>query len=186
MKPNQNLKELIKVLNLLSQDLNNFETVSIVLADALHKGGTIFSCGNGGSAADAAHFSEELIGKYNKIREPLASICLNSDSSALTCISNDFGYEVIFSRQLKGLGKKNDCLVCFTTSGNSVNIINGLKCAAELNIKTILITGSTGGAAMNQADFSITVPSTNTARIQEAHTFILHQLIENIETKLIM
>ena len=141
-------------------------------------------CGNGGSASDSMHLSTELIGRYKKKRRALRSVSLSSDQATLTCIANDFGYENIFSRQIEGLGKKGDVLICLTTSGNSKNIINALKCAKKKKIISILISGNKGGKCKIQSNHNIIIPSKSTARIQEMQLLIGHSIIESIEDKI--
>ena len=144
---------------------------------------TLYSCGNGGSATDGLHLAEELVGRYRSNRPPLAGVCLNADPTALTCIANDFGYEQIFARQLAGLAHPGDVLVVFSTSGNSPNISAALRTAREKGLLSVALLGKDGGEALNLADHAIVVPSQNTARIQEAHTLLLHLICEAIERR---
>jgi D-sedoheptulose 7-phosphate isomerase len=171
--------------NAATQSLLTQETVFERFADAavqtLRAGGKILSCGNGGSGADALHLAEELTGKYRGKRRSLAGLCLNADSTALTCIGNDFSFDEIFSRQLEGLGAKGDLLVIFSTSGNSPNILRALDAAKRLGVKTAALLGKGGGKAKGQADFEITVASNDSGRVQEAHTVVMHALLEVIE-----
>ena len=139
------------------------------------------ACGNGGSAADAMHFAEELTGKYKAVRRPLRGVCLNSDAAALTCIANDFGYESVFSRQLEALGRKSDAVLIFTTSGNSANQIAAVKKARELGITSVVLSGRGGGECSKISDLCLVVPSDDGARIQEIHGVILHTIIDAIE-----
>ena len=141
----------------------------------------IFLCGNGGSAADCQHIAAELIGRFRKNRRPFKAFALTTDSSILTCISNDFNYEQIFSRQLKAMGNKGDLLVSISTSGNSMNIINAINEAKKMKIKTLSLLGGNGGEAHNITNDSIIVPSKNTARIQEIHILIIHIICEFLE-----
>jgi D-sedoheptulose 7-phosphate isomerase len=155
--------------------------ISNIIAKSLKSGGMIFWCGNGGSASDSQHLSAELIGRLKKNRKPLRSISLSSNIAGITCISNDFGYHKLFSRQLEGLGKKNDVIVCITTSGKSKNIIEVLKMARRKKIKSIGFLGGNGGAAIKQANTSLLIPSKNTARIQEMHIFLGQLICSNVE-----
>ena len=116
-----NLNLLIEAAEKTRELADSADKICAALANCIRSGGTIFTCGNGGSAADAMHFAEELTGKYKAVRHPLRGICINSDAAALTCIANDFGYESVFSRQLEALGRKSDAVLIFTTSGNSAN-----------------------------------------------------------------
>ena len=163
---------------------NNISLISFEIKDCLNRNGKIIWCGNGGSAADSLHLSSEFLGKFKNKRKPLASISLSSDIANITCISNDFGYENIFSRQLEGLGKEKDLLICLTTSGNSKNIIKCLKMAKKMNIKSILFSGKKGGKAKYFSDINLVIPSSSTARIQEMHTLI-GQTICDITEKLL-
>lgn len=153
------------------------------VADALTAGGTLFTCGNGGSAADALHLAEEFVGRYRSNRRPLPAVCLNADPTALTCIANDFGYDQIFARQLAALGRPGDVLVVFSTSGNSPNILHALETARQRQMLLVGLLGKDGGAARTLADHAIIVPSANTARIQEAHGLLLHAICEEVEQR---
>lgn len=164
-----------------SKNLKNINRISNIIANSLKKKGTIFWCGNGGSASDSQHLSAELIGRLKKNRRPLGSISLSSNISAITCISNDFGYDKIFSRQIEGLANKNDIIVCISTSGNSKNILEALKMAKRKKIKTISFLGSDGGKAFKLSQNSIIIPSKNTARIQEMHIFLGQLICSNVE-----
>jgi len=155
-----------------------------MISKSLKNNGLVIWCGNGGSASDSMHISAELLGRFKKNRKSLRSISLAGDSTSITCISNDFGYENLFSRQLEGLAGKNDILISLTTSGNSANIINAIKKAKELNLKTILMSGKSGGKCLGLADLELIVPSITTARIQEMHMLIGHTICELIEQDL--
>tara|TARA_X000000950_G_scaffold286754_1_gene396686 strand:- start:8356 stop:8937 length:582 start_codon:yes stop_codon:yes gene_type:complete len=143
----------------------------------------ILVCGNGGSAAQASHFSTELVVRFKKEyeRKPYNSLVLASDMTLLTAIGNDYGFEKIFSRQIEGLGKKNDILILFSTSGKSKNLIKASEQASKMNIKTISLTGNDGGTLKKKTKFNINIKSKDTARIQECHLYIIHLLIELIE-----
>lgn len=154
------------------------------MARALRAGRKVLTCGNGGSAADAMHLAEELVGRYRHNRPALAAVALNSDATALTCIANDFGYDAVFSRQVEALGQKGDVLVVFTTSGNSANILNALAAAKKRGVITVALLGKGGGKARGRADHEIILASDDGARVQEAHTLILHLWLELIEAAL--
>ncbi len=177
------LDESIQVQTSLRNLLPDILRAAKMTVESLKSGGKILSCGNGGSAADAQHLTEEFIGRYRSNRVPLAAIALTADTQALTCIANDFGYEEIFARQVRALGKPGDVLVAFSTSGNSENIIRALKDARALGVKTINCSGKDGGKAKGLANIELIIPSDSTARIQEAHTFILHCILEYVETQ---
>ncbi len=162
----------------------NIKKAADMIAKSLVSEGTIFWCGNGGSAADSQHIAAEFIGRFKKDRQPLRSIALTTDTSILTCISNDYSYEKIFSRQLNALGRKGDVMVVITTSGKSENIKQVLIQAQKMGIKTIGLLGKKGGKCKKYVDIPIIVPSDTTARIQEAHILIEHLLCELVENKL--
>jgi D-sedoheptulose 7-phosphate isomerase len=162
----------------------NIEIAADLIAKSLTSGGTIFWCGNGGSAADSQHIAAEFVGRFKKDRRPLRSIALTTDSSVLTCVANDYSYEEIFSRQLDALGRDGDILVAITTSGKSENIKKALIQAQNMGIKTIGLLGKKGGECKDYSDISLIVPSDITARIQETHILIEHLLCELVEHKL--
>lgn len=157
--------------------------ISDLIYETIINNNSIFWCGNGGSASDAQHIAAEFVGRYSKNRKPLNSISLNTDTSVLTCIANDFGYENIFVRQLEAISKKNDLLICFSTSGNSSNILNAIKYAKKNNLKIITFLGKTGGDCVGFTDYELLVPSNTTARIQEMHITIAHIICEIIDEK---
>ncbi len=157
------------------------QKVISIAVDTIKSGNTIFACGNGGSAADAQHFASELTGRYENNRRGYPAIALTTDSSALTSIGNDFGFEQIFSRQLQALGKKGDLLIAISTSGNSKNVSSAVQSAKAREIKTIGLLGRDGGALAEQVDLALTIPVQNTPRIQEAHILILHLICEAFE-----
>ena len=147
----------------------------------LKAGGKILLCGNGGSAADAQHIAAELTGRYKTERGALAGIALTTDTSALTAIGNDYGYEFVFSRQLEALGREGDLLIAISTSGNSGNVLKALELARKIGIKTIGLSGRTGGAMNELCDLNLVVPSNDTPRIQEMHIMIGHIICQAID-----
>lgn len=171
----------LQVLQALAQQAALIETIAARIYDTVANGRLLLTCGNGGSATDAQHLAEELIGRYRSNRRALPAVALTADSSALTCIANDFGYEAVFARQIEGLGKPGDMLVCFSTSGNSPNIAAALKTARAQGLGTIALLGKDGGAARALADLALVVPASDTARIQEAHLQVLHYICEVVE-----
>lgn len=151
-----------------------------ILSGALRRGKRVLICGNGGSAADSQHFAAELVGRYRKERAPLSAIALTVDTSALTAIGNDYGFETVFERQIKALGRSGDVLVAFSTSGSSKNILKAMSAARGKKMKVILLTGEKGRRASG-ADVRIAVPSAETARVQEVHELIFHAWCEYID-----
>ncbi|MBU6369609.1 MAG: D-sedoheptulose 7-phosphate isomerase [Burkholderiales bacterium] len=151
---------------------------------SLQKGGKLMLCGNGGSAADSQHLAAEFTGRFSKDRPPIAAVALSTDTSALTCIGNDYSFNDIFARQVQALGKAGDCLIAISTSGNSGNVLAAVAAAKSLGISTIGLLGRDGGKLKAQCDISIVVPSQVTARIQEAHILIGHSLCGAVELKL--
>ena len=147
----------------------------------LKAGGKILLCGNGGSAADAQHIAAELTGRYKTERGALAGIALTTDTSALTAIGNDYGYEFVFSRQLEALGREGDLLIAISTSGNSGNVLKALELARKIGIKTIGLSGRTGGAMNELCELNLVVPSNDTPRIQEMHIMIGHIICQSID-----
>lgn len=179
---NENIKlklELLKLRPIVEK------TISLI-SKSLKSNGKIIFCGNGGSAADAQHLVAELLIRLRpKInRRSLPAISLAMDTSTLTACGNDFNFEHIFSRPLESLGKKNDVLIAISTSGNSKNIINALKLARKIGIKTIGFLGTGGGIAKKYCDLSLIVPSNKTARIQECHIFLGHHILESVENNM--
>ena len=150
------------------------ERIAARLARVLEQHGKIMLCGNGGSAADSQHIAAELTGRLVGERRPLAGIALSTDSSALTCIGNDYGFEAIFERQVRALGRTGDALVLISTSGNSPNLLRAAEAARDLGVATFGLLGRDGGALRGRCDDALVVPSAVTARIQEAHIFVGH------------
>lgn len=145
-----------------------------ILTRTISAGGKVLICGNGGSAADAQHFAAELVGRFEKERVSFPSVALTTDSSNLTAIGNDYGFGQVFSRQVEGLGRKGDALIGISTSGNSPNVLEAVRKAAGMGIQTIGLLGRNGGNIASSVTCPVIVPHTRTARIQEAHIFILH------------
>jgi D-sedoheptulose 7-phosphate isomerase len=159
----------------------SIEEASMLMIDTLKNGNKILLCGNGGSASDAQHIAAELTGRYKKDRRGLAGIALNTDTSALTAISNDYGYASVFSRQVEALANKGDLLIGISTSGNSKNILLAIKEAKALGCKTIGFSGNGGGDMSNLCNLNIVVPSSDTPRIQEMHILIGHILCQAVD-----
>ncbi len=152
-----------------------------ILTEAIKSGGKVMFCGNGGSAADAQHLAAELSGRFLQDRKSLAGLALTTDTSALTAIGNDFGFEHVFSRQLRGLGRTGDALVAISTSGNSANVMEAIKAAREIGIKVVGMTGGSGGKLAAASDVCLTVPAARTDHIQEMHIAVGHMLCGIVE-----
>lgn len=184
----QELNEAQIVLqNFLSNEKNiaDIEAAARLMADSIQNGGKIFSCGNGGSHCDAMHFAEELSGRYRENRRALPAIAI-SDVSHISCVSNDFGYEYVFSRFIEGLGNQGDVLLGISTSGNSGNIIKAVEAARLKGMKVVILSGKDGGKLADKADVEIRVPHYGYAdRIQEIHIKVIHILILLIEKMVI-
>jgi D-sedoheptulose 7-phosphate isomerase len=151
------------------------------LIEAFDAGGRVYTFGNGGSSADAAHFAEELVGRYRRERRPLPAQSLSIDASALTCIANDYSYDEVFERQVHGFVRAGDVVIGFSTSGRSPNVVRGLAAARALGATTALFGGGTGGPAAEHADVALVVPSESTARVQELHVLLLHLVLEEVD-----
>ena len=177
----EEINEHIKDVKLIFELIPDIAKVSQVLVKTLKQGNKILICGNGGSASDSQHFSSELIGRFEKKRKSLAAISLSTDTSAITSISNDFSFEDIFSRQIEGIGMKDDVLITISTSGKSKNILKAISKAKEKKMNTIGILGRDGGNAIKDVSYSINVNSQRTARIQEMHSLIIHIICALIE-----
>lgn len=161
--------------------LDRLVAIAQGLRDVLARGGTVLTCGNGGSAAEALHLAEELIGRYRAHRPPHRAICLNADPTALTCIANDFGFEKVFSRQCEALLTERDALVVFSTSGHSPNILEAIRIGQTKKAVTIGLLGRDGGPAASICDHAIVVRSDESAHIQEVHQVVLHLMCEALE-----
>ena len=159
-----------------------------IIATSLKNNGKVLTCGNGGSAADAQHFSSELLNRFERERQGLAAVALTTDSSTLTSIANDYTYEQIFSKQVSALGKNNDVLLAITTSGNSANILAAIKAAHHNGMSVVALSGKNGGsipALLINQDIEIRVPSQSTARIQEVHLLVMHCICDLIDHQII-
>ena len=155
-----------------------------MMVQCLQSGGKVMACGNGGSAADAQHFAAELIGRFERERQELAAIALTTDSSILTAVGNDYSYDEVFAKQVRGLGKSGDVLLAISTSGNSKNVVKAIEAAKKIGIKIIALTGNGGGkiaTLLDKDDIHLCAPSTRTARIQETHLVLLHSLCDGVD-----
>lgn len=183
----QNLLDSI----LAKQELLNNEAQILLFEKAVKRviscyksGGRIYIAGNGGSAADAQHLAAEFVSKLSKDRDPLAAEALTVDTSVLTAIGNDYGYDKVFSRQIEGKLTKNDIFLGITTSGNSLNIINALDVCKKMGIPTIVFSGNDGGTVLEKADYCIVPPGHRTSTIQEVHIVLAHSICECVEKEI--
>lgn len=160
---------------------NEILQVCLCVVSSLRAGNKVLTAGNGGSAAEAMHMSEELVGRFRSDRVSLPAISLVADSTALTCIGNDYGYDKVFSRQVEGLGAKGDVLVIFSSSGKGDVLMNAARAASAKGVLCVGLLGRDGGALLSACDFAIVVPGTATERIQEAHQLLLHIILDAVE-----
>ena len=161
------------------------DRVATLVVRALRDGGQVFFCGNGGSAADAQHLAGEFLGRFLKERDAWAATALSANVAAITAIGNDYGYEDVFARQLRGLGRAGDVLIAISTSGRSANVLKALRAACEMRICAVGLTGAAPGPMDEIADLTIHAPATSTPRIQEMHIVIGHTICEIVEAELI-
>jgi D-sedoheptulose 7-phosphate isomerase len=175
------LAEHIAIIRHLDAQQDSFERAAILITDSILRGNKVLWCGNGGSAADSQHLAAELVGRFRYDRPALPSIALTADSSVLTAIGNDFGYDEVFERQVEALCRPGDVVVGISTSGNSRNVCAALQKAHQRNASTVAMTGQNGGLMAALANVCVRVPSTNPARIQEGHILCGHILCEWVE-----
>ena len=175
------LAETVRTFQALTTIRPAIDRAAQMMLSTLQRGGKLLICGNGGSAAEAAHFATELVGRYAKTRRSLPAIALSSDGSLLSCIGNDFGYEQVFARQVAGLAQRGDLLVVLTSSGNSGNIIAALNEAKKIGIESISFLGRGGGKAKGLATCDLIMPGNSGAAAQEAHLFLIHHFCELID-----
>ncbi|MDC1418070.1 D-sedoheptulose 7-phosphate isomerase [Candidatus Thioglobus sp.] len=178
---NDEINEHIKVSNLLHKKTEEIINISQLCINSIQNDGKILLFGNGGSAADAQHIAAELVGRYKIERRGIPAIALTTDTSILTAIGNDYGYSHIFDRQVEALADSSDVVIGISTSGSSINVINGLKVASKLGCKTIGFSGQDGGEMKQICDINIAIPSLDTPRIQEMHILIGHIICNLIE-----
>ena len=173
------LNDTIK--NFMNNQIKTLEEIINITLQVIKNGNKILICGNGGSAADSQHFAAEFVGRYKQDRNPLPAIALTTDTSLITAISNDYGYDLIFSRQVDALGEEGDILFAISTSGNSKNVIKAVISAKKKKMITVGLLGKDGGKLKSLVDYPIIVPSYNTPRIQEVHQIIIHSICEEVE-----
>ena len=181
----QHFLDNIEVQQVAAKELPVTVAIAVMaMVECLNSGGKIMACGNGGSAADAQHFAAELMGRFERERRELAAVALTTDTSILTAVGNDYSYDQVFSKQVRGLGKSGDILLAITTSGNSKNVIKAVEAAQAMGIKVIALSGNSGGQLNNVLganDLLLAAPSSRTARIQETHLVLLHALCDGID-----
>ncbi|MDQ5844951.1 MAG: D-sedoheptulose 7-phosphate isomerase [Acidobacteriota bacterium] len=178
----QSLQEHLEAIRaLLDSKLDDIEQAGLLIVETLAAGNKILLCGNGGSAADAQHIAAELVGRYEQQRRSFPAISLTTDTSALTALSNDYGYEEVFARQIQGLASAGDLLIAISTSGKSPNIVNAVEQARTMKCKTIGLTGVSGEPLASHCDLAVVVPSNRTSRVQEAHITIGHLWCEMVD-----
>ena len=175
------LEDHVRTAEAMEKLLPAVRRVGALLCDAFARGGILYTFGNGGSAADAQHFTGEIIGHYRRDRRPLGAVTLSTDPTTMTCIANDYSFDEVFSRQVEGLARPGDIVAAFTTSGRSANVVAGLAAARRRGATTVLFGGGDGGPALEHADHALIVPSSTTPRIQELHTFMLHAISEMVD-----
>ncbi len=169
------------MLDALAASADTVAAIAEAIARALAAGRKVLTCGNGGSAAEALHLSEEMIGRFSRDRAPLAAISLSADPTALTCIANDFGFEAIFARQVAALGAKGDVLVALSTSGRSPNILRALEAARQKGLNTIGLLGRPGNPAQALCDIAFTPNVGTSAHVQELHLMVIHLVLEHLD-----
>jgi D-sedoheptulose 7-phosphate isomerase len=177
----ESLAETTRTLQALAKIRPAIDQAGRLILETLKGGGKLLIGGNGGSAAEAAHFSTELVGRYAKTRRSLPAVSLSADGSLVTCIGNDFGYEEVFARQIAGLGRPGDLVVLLTSSGNSANVVAGLREARRLGLPSIAFLGRGGGKARGLATCELLIPGESGAAAQEAHLFLVHHFCELID-----
>ncbi len=171
----------LAAIEALRQHASRIAEIAAILLEALRQGRTIYTAGNGGSAAQALHLAEELIGRYRGDRGPLRAMCLNADPTALTCIANDFGFDQVFARQCTALVRRGDVLIVLSTSGNSANVVEGLRAARRGGAVTVGLLGSGGGRCADLCDHALALDLRDSAWVQEAHQVLIHLFCELIE-----
>ena len=176
------VNEHLNAINRLPEIYSDISVIANLMRDCIDQGGKIIWMGNGGSAADSQHLAAEIVGRFKKERKGMASIALTTDSSILTSIGNDYGFDQIFSRQVEAVGKPGDILVGISTTGNSKNVVAAIETGKEIGMITVGFLGNDGGKLKRLCDQSLTVTATHTARIQDSHIEIGHILCEFIET----
>ena len=177
----QAIAEHVALAARVEELLPEIERVVSTLVSCYESHGRVYTFGNGGSASDSMHFAEELVARFKRERRPLPAQSLAADPSVLTCIANDYEYDEVFARQVRGFARPGDVVVGFTTSGRSANVVRGLAAAREAQATTVLFSGGTGGPAVDHADLALVVPAESTARVQEMHGLLLHLILDEVD-----
>ncbi|MBK9989610.1 MAG: SIS domain-containing protein [Verrucomicrobia bacterium] len=181
MSLDASLASTIRTLESLKEIRTEIDRAGALIVETLRAGKKLLICGNGGSAAEAQHFSTELVGRYFKNRRSIPAIALNADGTLLTCIVNDYGYDAAFSRQVEGFGQPGDLVIGITTSGNSANVLAAFDAAHKLGLKTIAFLGRGGGKAKGLATVDLIIPGDSGRTAQEAHLFLIHHFCDQID-----
>ena len=183
------LKSLIQsraglIAAMSENETGNIRRIAATMAECLASGGTVYTCGNGGSASQSEHFSAELVGRFNQDRPSLPVYSLSENGAVLSSLANDYQFEHVFDHQIEGVGSKGDCLLALSTSGNSENVVRACRVGREKGLHVFALTGEGGGRVAPETDLTIKVPDTNTARIQEMHLLVIHLICQLVEIAL--
>ncbi|MFC1499102.1 SIS domain-containing protein [Verrucomicrobiota bacterium] len=179
----EKIQESVDIIESLSSKADNILEITRTVISVLRSGGKVMTAGNGGSAAEALHMAEELVGRFKMDRTALPGIALTADSTVLTCIGNDYGFDKIFSRQVEALGKPGDILILFSTSGKAKNLDLALQAARKRKMQTVCMLGRDGGLLAGQGDYEIIVEGSATERIQEAHQVLVHLILDSVDSE---
>lgn len=179
----EGIEESARTVHALVEQINVLHSICRLMVTSLRNGHKVLTAGNGGSAAEAMHMAEELVGRFRGNRRSLPAVALVADGTALTCIANDYGYDQVFSRQIEGLGQAGDVLVLFSTSGSAVNLRLALEVARARKMHVVSLLGKDGGALAGKSDLEIIVKGNATERIQEAHQVLLHLILDAVESE---
>jgi len=177
----QSIDRHLASLGAIVDATESIERIAETFVWTLSQGGKILTCGNGGSAAEAMHLAEEMIGRFSRDRRPFAATCLCADPAAMTCIANDYGFEEMFARQVQGLGRKGDVLVALTTSGRSPNILKALERARDIGVTTVGLLGRPDSPAQALCDIALTTPAWHSSHVQEVHIVVMHLILEYLD-----
>lgn len=177
----ESIEQHLASLARLAQAAGTLQRIAETIHRALENGNKVLTCGNGGSAAEALHLAEEMMGRFNRDRDPMAAVCLCADSPAITCISNDYGYEQVFARQVQGIGRRGDVLVALSTSGKSPNIVKALERGRALGLVNVGLLGRPDSPAEPLCDLAFTTETDRSSHIQELHLVVIHLILEQLD-----